>query len=114
MLKVNGQVYVTNLSVVSPKLLTGVVYCYEKINEDEYNTTFVNAKFVGDAIPMIYMMGIKNKDKIFIDKSILKSNKYINKDGKEITNLELTVFKVSPITNEKDNTTKNEKGNFDR
>ena len=110
MLKVNGQVYVTNLKEVSPKLLTGDVYCHEKVSNEEYNTTFVKAKFVGEALSMLYMMDVKNKDKIFIEKSILKTNNYTNKEGKKYSNLELTVFKVSPINNDYETP----KGKFDR
>ena len=110
MLKVNGQVYVTNLKEVSPKLLTGDVYCHEKVSNEEYNTTFVKAKFVGEALSMLYMMDVKNKDKIFIEKSILKANNYTNKEGKKYSNLELTVFKVSPINNNYESP----KGKFDR
>ena len=111
MIKINGQVYVTNLKEVSPKLLTGDIYCHEKINDKEYNTTFVKAKFVGEALGVLYQEEIMNKDKIYIDKGILKANKYINKDNKEISYLEATIFKVSPITN---NNEQPKKGKFDR
>ena len=33
MLKVNGQVYVTNLKEVSPRLITGTVYSFEKVGD---------------------------------------------------------------------------------
>ena len=45
-----------------------------------------------------------------IEKSILKANNYTNKDGKKYSNLELTVFKVSPINNNYEAP----KGKFDR
>ena len=38
MLKVNGQAYVTNLKEVSPRLITGTVYSFEKVGE-EFKTT---------------------------------------------------------------------------
>ena len=50
MFNVNGQVYVTNMKEVSPRLVVGDVYCHEKLNDNNYNTTFVKAKFVGDAL----------------------------------------------------------------
>ena len=111
MLNVNGQVYVTNMKEVSPRLVVGDVYCHEKLNDNDYNTTFVKAKFVGDALITLYGKGIKNKDKIYLDKSVLKSSSYTNKEGKEITRLELTVFSISIIDN---NNTTQSKGKFDR
>ena len=97
MLNVKGQVYVTNLKEVSPKLIVGDVYCHEKINENEYNTTFVKAKFVGEAILHLIAQGVKNKDKVYIESSILKDNKYTNKNGEETSQLQLTVFKLSSL-----------------
>ena len=47
MLKVNGQAYVTNLKEVSPRLITGTVYSFEKVGE-EFKTTFIKAKSVGE------------------------------------------------------------------
>ena len=111
MLNVNGQVYVTNMKEISPRLVVGDVYCHEKLNDNDYNTTFVKAKFVGDALITLYGKGIKNKDKIYLDKSVLKSSSYTNKEGKEITRLELTVFSISIIDN---NNTTQSKGKFDR
>lgn len=103
MLNVNGQAYVTNLREVSPKLVVGDVYCHQKVSEEEFITTFVKAKFVGEALIHIMTQGVKNKDKVFIDSSVLKSNKYTNKEGKEASNLELTVFKISSINKDKEN-----------
>lgn len=103
MLNVKGQAYVTNLKEVSPKLVIGDVYCHQKLNENDFITTFVKSKFVGEALVYIMTQGVKNKDKIFIDNSVLKANKYINKTGKEVSKLELTVFKVSSIDKENDN-----------
>ena len=111
MLNVKGQVYITNLKEVSPKLIVGDVYCHEKLSEDEYNTTFVKAKFVGDAIIHLITQGIKNKDKVFIESSILKDNKYINKEGVETSQLQLTVFKLSSLEN---NNSQNTKNRFER
>lgn len=101
MLNVKGQVYVTNLKEVSPKLIVGDVYCHEKVGENEYNTTFVKAKFVGEAILFLITQGIKNKDKVFIESSLLKDNKYTNKEGCLRSNLELTIFKLSSLENNK-------------
>lgn len=113
MLNVKGQAYITNLKEVSPKLVVGDVYCHQKINENEFQTTFVKAKFVGDSLIYIMTQGVKNKDKIFIDNAVLKANKYTNKSGKESTNLELTVFNVSSINKENDNKN-NGKNRFER
>ena len=107
MLNVNGQAYVTNLRDVAPKLVIGDVYCHQKVSEEEFITTFVKAKFVGDALIHIMTQGVKNKDKVFIDSSVLKANKYTNKEGKESSNLELTIFKISSINKENNNIVKN-------
>ena len=113
MFNVHGQVYVTNLKEVTPKLIVGDVYCHQKLNEKEFMTTFVKARFIGDSLIHIVTQGVKNKDKIFIDNSVLKSNRYKNKEGKEISNLELTVFKISSINN-KDSFKDNGKNRFER
>lgn len=108
MLNVRGQVYVTNLKEVSPKMVIGDVYCHEKLGENDYSTTFVNAKFVGESVLYLVTQGIKNKDKVFIDSAILRDNKYTNKEGKEISQLQLTVFKLSSLDNNKNSqSTKN-------
>ena len=100
MLNVNGQAYVTNLREVSPKLVVGDVYCHQKVSEEEFITTFVKAKFVGDALIHIMTQGVKNKDKVFIDSSVLKANKYTNKEGKEISSLEMTIFELDKYEEE--------------
>lgn len=112
MLNVKGQVYVTNLKEVSPKLIVGDVYCHEKLSEGEYNTTFVRAKFVGESVLHLVTQDVKNKDKVFIESSVLKDNKYINKEGKEISQLQLTIFKLSSLNN--DNNSQNTKNRFER
>ena len=111
MLNVKGQVYVTNLKEVSPKLIVGDVYCHEKLSENDYNTTFVKAKFVGEAIIHLITQGVKNKDKVSIESSILKDTKYTTKEGKEVSQLQLTIFKLSSLDNTSQNTNKNR---FDR
>ena len=73
MLKVNGQAYVTNLKEVSPRLITGTVYSFEKVGE-EFKTTFIKAKFVGEAITYLITNNVKEKDKVFIKSGVIKSN----------------------------------------
>lgn len=102
MINVNGQVYVTNLKEVSPRLVVGDVYCHEKINEKEYNTTFLKANFVGEAIVHLISKNVKNKDKIYIDKAIYKDRKYTNKEGKEVVTSGITVFKISSLEENKE------------
>lgn len=112
MLNVKGQVYVTNLKEVSPKMVIGDVYCHEKLSDNEYSTTFVKAKFVGEAVLFLVTQDIKNKDKVFIESSVLKANTYKNKDGQEVSNLQLTIFKLSSLDKEKTTTTN--KNRFER
>ena len=96
MLRINGQVYVTNLKEVSPRLITGTVYSFEKV-EEEFKTTFVKAKFVGHAIEHLITKNVKEKDKVFIKSGVLKSNDWTNRDGKKNSQLEITVFELEEI-----------------
>ena len=98
MLKVNGQAYVTNLKEVSPRLITGTVYTFEKVGED-FKSTFIKAKFVGEAITYLITNNIKEKDKVFIKSGVIKSNTLTNKEGKVNSQLELTIFELDAIQN---------------
>ena len=98
MLKVNGQAYVTNLKEVSPRLITGTVYSFEKVGE-EFKSTFIKAKFVGEAITYLITNNVKEKDKVFIKSGVLKSNTWTNKEGKENSQIELTIFELDAIQN---------------
>ena len=110
MFNVEGMSYITNMKEVSPKLLVCDVYTFKKVNENEYKTTFIKAKVVGEALTFIYANDVKNKDKIYIESSILENNAYKNKEGKDIDKLELTIFKLS-LLQPKENNNKNK---FDR
>ena len=62
MINVTGDVYVTNLKELSPRLLGGTIYSFEKLKDkEEFKTTFIKAKFVGDALT--YIIQNKKKDK---------------------------------------------------
>ena len=98
MLKVNGQAYVTNLKEVSPRLITGTVYSFEKVGE-EFKSTFMKAKFVGEAITYLITNNVKEKDKVFIKSGVIKSNTWTNKEGKENSQIELTIFELDAIQN---------------
>ena len=98
MLKVNGQAYVTNLKEVSPRLITGTVYSFEKVGE-EFKSTFIKAKFIGDAITFLITNNIKEKDKVYVKSGNIKSNTWKSKDGKENTQLEVTIFELDTIQN---------------
>ena len=98
MLKVNGQAYVTNLKEVSPRLITGTVYSFEKVGE-EFKSTFIKAKFVGEAITYLITNNVKEKDKVFIKSGVIKSNTWTNKEGKENSQIELTIFELDAIQN---------------
>ena len=98
MLKVNGQAYVTNLKEVSPRLITGTVYSFEKVGE-VFKTTFIKAKFVGEAITYLITNNVKEKNKVFIKSGVIKSNTWTNKEGKENSQIELTIFELDTIKN---------------
>ena len=112
MFNVEGMSYITNMREVSPKLLTCDVYTFKKVSEKEFKTTFLKAKVVGEALTFVYANNIKNKDKIYIESSILENNSYTNKEGVEVNNLNLTIFKLSLL--EKKEVKDNNKSKFDR
>lgn len=112
MFNVEGMSYITNMREVSPKLITCDVYTFKKVSEKEFKTTFLKAKVVGEALTFVYANNIKNKDKIYIESSILENNSYTNKEGVEVNNLNLTIFKLSLL--EKKETKENNKSKFDR
>ena len=97
MINITGEVYVTNLKELSPRLLGGTIYSFEKVNDsDEFKTTFVKAKFVGDALTYIIQNNIMDKTKVNILSGVLKSNEWTSKDGKEYKNIEITCFNLGP------------------
>ena len=98
MLKVNGQAYVTNLKEVSPRLITGTVYSFEKVGE-EFKSTFIKAKFGGEAITYLITNNVKEKDKVYIKSGVIKSNTWTNREGKVNSQLELTIFELDTIQN---------------
>lgn len=120
MINVSGNVYVTNLKELSPRLVGGTVYSFEKVKDtEEYKTTFVKAKFVGEALVFLISKGIKDKDKVFIKSGVLKSNEWKANDGTEHKVLEMTVFdldfaeerqyKDTPFEEKKENKSNNSK-----
>lgn len=109
MFNVNGMAYITNMKEVSPRLLTCDTYTFKKISDKEFKTTFIKTKLVGEALTFVYANDIRNKDKIFIESGILENNAYTNKEGIEVNNLELTIFKLSALKPLDDN-----KNKFDR
>lgn len=111
MINLQGQVYVTNLKEVSPRMIVGDIYCHQKVSEDEFITTFIKAKFVGEALYTLLKLDIKNKDKIFLEKGILGTSEYTNKNGGKTSKLEATIFKIDEVNNTKE---ENKKGKFDR
>lgn len=104
MINVQGNVFVTNLKELSPRLIGGTVYSFEKVKDkEEFNATFVKAKFVGNAITFIIQNNIKDKDKVFIKSGILKSNEWTSKDGNVNKILEITIFDLDFVEDKKEN-----------
>lgn len=112
MFNVEGMAYITNMKEVSPKLLSCDVYTFKKVSEEDFKTTFLEAKVVGEALTFIYANDIKNKDKIYIESSILENNTYTNKKGDKVNTLNLTIFKLSLLEKKEGND--NKKSKFDR
>lgn len=112
MFNVEGMAYITNMKEVSPKLISCDVYTFKKVSEEDFKTTFLEAKVVGEALTFIYANDIKNKDKIYIENSILENNTYTNKKGAKVNTLNLTIFKLSLLEKKEGND--NKKSKFDR
>lgn len=100
MFNVNGVVRTTNLKEVSPRLIVGSAYCSEKIGED-WETTFVKVKLVGNALVDFCKLGLKEKDRFVIEKGVLKANRYTNKDKENIEELVITIFELKEFIEEK-------------
>lgn len=111
MLRLEGKAQITNLKEISPKLIAGTLITYEKVGE-EFQPTFLKAVFVGDSIDDIIRCGIKDKDKVNVVNAILKSRKYTNKEGVEVTEMQATVFNLTPYVAEVDK--QESKGKFKR
>lgn len=96
MLRVEGNARVTQLEDVSQNLITGTVYVSEKVKglKDKYITTFLNAKFVGQALEYLVSNCVENKDKLYIKSAIIRTDEYTNNKGKTYRNLELMVFEI--------------------
>ena len=99
MFNVQGKAFITNLREVSPKLITGTVYTFKKDGE-EFTPTFIKCKIVGNAITNLILNNICEKDKIMIKSAVLQSNSFTNKEGKELSSLEMTIFELDKYEEE--------------
>ena len=112
MINVTGEVFVTNLKELSPRLIGGTVYSFEKIKDsEEFKATFIKAKFVGDALTYIIQNNIMDKTKVNILSGVMKSNEWTDKSGKEYKTLEITCFKLGPVEKKEDHSSKENKSN---
>ena len=112
MINVTGDVYVTNLKELSPRLLGGTIYSFEKVKDkEEFKTTFIKAKFVGEALTYIIQNNIMDKTKVNIISGVLKSNEWTSKDGKEYKSIEITCFKLGPVEKKDFNNNENNSNN---
>ena len=112
MINISGEVYITKLKELSPRLLGGTIYSFEKVKDkEEFKTTFVKAKFVGEALTYIIQNNIMDKTKVNIISGVLKSNDWVSKDGKEYKSIEITCFKLGPVEKKEDHSSKENKSN---
>lgn len=90
-----GNARIMNLKKVSPKLTVGTVYTSHK-EGDEWKTTFIKCKIVGEAKNQLAIDKCKEKDLIEIQSSALKeeSRTYNNQVYKELV---LTIFKAEKV-----------------
>ena len=104
MINVTGEVFVTNLKELSPRLIGGPIYSFEKMKDsEEFKATFIKAKFVGDALTYIIQINILS--------GVMKSNEWRDKSGKEYKTLEITCFKLGPVEKKEDHSSKENKSN---
>lgn len=113
MLNIVGKVQLTNLKEVSPKMVVGTIISYEK-DGDNFIPTFINAKFVGEAIKTLMDEKILNKDKIEIHSGVLSTRVFKNKKEEEVSQLTATIFKIAPIKEEKKEDKKSQGNRFSR
>ena len=113
MFNVQGKAFITNLKEITPKLITGTVYTFRKEGE-EFKTTFIKCKIVGNAITKLILNNICEKDKIMIKSAVLQSNSFTNKEGKEISSLEMTIFDLDKYEEEEPQTQDLKQNRFKR
>ena len=113
MFNVQGKAFITNLKEITPKLITGTVYTFRKEGE-VFKTTFVKCKIVGNAITNLILNNICEKDKIMIKSAVLQSNSFTNKEGKEVSSLEMTIFDLDKYEEEEPQTQDLKQNRFKR
>lgn len=96
MFRIYGNCRVTNLKKVSDKMTVGDVYSSRNVMgkdgkpSEEWETTFIKAKFVGESLKQMKKMKIKNKDQFVIEESVFQTEK-----SGQYENQVVTIFKVS-------------------
>lgn len=89
MLNIQGFAKVTKIEREA-KFTKATLYYGRKRQDGEYDNTFINAIFVGNAHESLGK--VENKQEIYIDNGILENIAYVDKEGKNRQFLKLTVF----------------------
>jgi hypothetical protein len=89
----DSDVKVTKIKTVSEKLVVGTAYTTHKDKDGNYIKTFIECKFVGNALCTFNELGITDKQKINVIEGSIRNEPY-KKDGKEHSKLVLTVFEM--------------------
>lgn len=87
-----GDCKITKLHKVSPKMTVGTAYTSHKVG-DEFQTTFIDVKFVGESLKQLAKDKVQDKDKITIESGVIKNETHEH-NGKKYSKLVLTVFKA--------------------
>ena len=88
----DSNVKITNMKMVSEKMMVGTVYSTHKTGEN-FIKTFVECKIVGNALKKLLELNINNKDKFNIVEGVLR-NEPFTWNNKERTKHTLTIFEI--------------------
>lgn len=103
-----GKVKITKLKGVTPKMGAGVIYKSNKVgidaegkkSDNEWETTFIDCKIVGDAYKEL-SGNISDKDTIEIEYGFLETTRlWSKKESKPFTKLQAVIMKAHKVTNE--------------
>jgi single-stranded DNA-binding protein len=93
MFKISDSVVkVTKQKVISDKLTVATAYSTHKVGEG-FVKTFIECKFVGNALETFKQLGIKDKQKITILEGVLRNEPYTS-NGKTKSKNVITIFEM--------------------
>lgn len=89
----DSNVKVTNLKVVSDKMVVGTCYSTHKEGK-EFIKTFIECKIVGNALTKFNELSLKNQDRMNIIQGVIRNEPFKTKEGKEYNKNVITIFEL--------------------